>query len=421
MGVNQAEMTVTLVPRTERDRDQWQVMDEVRRVLEQTPGVVLGAPKEMGGTARSSTAAPVIVRVTGPDPVMLDRTAAALLAHLDGIPGITDLYKDWGLDTPEVQVHLDHERVAELGLTGTQAARAVHRAIDGQLATRYRQPPRRDLDVVVRYAAADRLHLEDLEDVVLATPAGPVPLRELARLEQRLGPRILTREEGRRTLDVLGFHLGRPLSEVVAEVSERLQNFEPPPGYGVALVGEQRDFEEARGHMLRALLLSALTVYLLLVVQFKSFRHPLTVMSTIPLQFIGVAAALLLAGKYVSQPALLGIILLVGIVVNNAIILLDFAQRRLAAGASLEQAVVEAVEARYRPIMMTALSTIAGMLPLAMEMAVGAERFSPIATVIIGGIAASTILTLVVVPVLFVQLERVMRPEPHPVGYSGVT
>jgi hydrophobe/amphiphile efflux-1 (HAE1) family protein len=406
MGINQAEITVTLLARTERARDQWQIMDEVRQVLEQTPGVVLGVPREMGGTARASTAAPVIVRVAGQDPEVLDRTADAVLAQLEGIPGITDLYKDWGLDTPEVRVRLDHERAAELGLTGVRAARAVHRAVDGQVATRFRQPPRRDLDVLVRYAESDRLFLEDLEDIVIAAPAGAVPLREIADLEQRLGPRVLTRENGQRTLDVLGFHFRRPLSEVVTDVAGRLQDFEAPPGYEVTLVGEQRDFDEARSHMLQALGLSALAVYLLLVVQFRSFRHPLTVMSTIPLQFIGVAAALLLAGKYVSQPALLGIILLIGIVVNNAIILLDQAQQRLAAGAGLEQAVLDAVELRFRPIMMTALSTIAGMLPLAMEMAVGAERFSPIATVIIGGITAATILTLVVVPVLFVLLER---------------
>lgn len=406
MSVNQAELTVTLLPRTDRARDQWQIMDEVRRTLEATPGVVLGVPKAMGGTARSSTAAPVIVRVSGPDPQHLDETGDALLAHLAGLPGITDLYKDWGLDTPEISVRLDHERVAELGLTGVQAAGIVHRAIDGQRATRYRQLPRRDLDVVVRYAQGDRLYLEDLEDIVLATPRGAVPLREIASLEHRLGPRILTREEGQRTLDVLGFHLDLPLSEVVTAVRQRLESFTAPAGYRVELVGEQRDFDEARGHMLRALLLSALAVYLLLVVQFRSFKHPLTIMSTIPLQFIGVAAALLLAGKYVSQPALLGIILLIGIVVNNAIILLDRAQRGLADGATLEEAVFDAVDARFRPIMMTALSTIAGMLPLAMEMAVGAERFSPIATAIIGGITASTVLTLVVVPVLFVLLER---------------
>lgn len=406
MSVNQAELTVNLLPRTDRARDQWQIMDEVRRALEGTPGVVLGVPKAMGGTARSSTAAPVIVRVSGPDPQRLDEAGDALLAHLEGIPGITDLYKDWGLDTPEISVHLDHERVAELGLTGVQAAGIVHHAIDGQRATQYRQLARRDLDVVVRYAQSDRLYVEDLEDIVLATPRGAVPLREVASLEQRLGPRILTREEGRRTLDVLGFHLDMPLSDVVAAVRERLESFAAPPGYQVELVGEQKDFDEARGYMMTALLLSALAVYLLLVIQFRSFKHPVTIMSTIPLQFIGVAAALLLAGKYVSQPALLGIILLIGIVVNNAIILLDRAQRSLAEGASLEDAVFDAVDARFRPIMMTALSTIAGMLPLALEMAVGAERFSPIATVIIGGITASTILTLVVVPALFVLLER---------------
>jgi hydrophobe/amphiphile efflux-1 (HAE1) family protein len=411
MAVNQAEITVNLIPRTDRDLDQWQIMDQVRQVLERTPGVVLGVPREMGGTARASTSAPVVVRVSGESPAGLDRTAQALLEHLRGIPGITDLYKDWALDTPELRVRLDHERVAELGLTGAQVARAVHRAMDGAVATRFRQPPLRDLDVVVRYAEAHRLHLEDLDNITLATPAGPVPLREVATLEHDLGPRVLTREDGQRTLDVLGYHLGRPLSEVVADVEARLASFEAPEGYQVFLVGEQADFDEARAHMLRALVLAALAVYLLLVVQFGSFAHPLTVMSAIPLQFIGVTAALLVAGKYISMPALLGIILLIGIVVNNSIILLDVARRRMAEGLDLYDAVTEAVDTRMRPIMMTALSTVAGMLPLALEMAVGAERFSPIATVIIGGIIAATVLTLVVIPALFVVMERA-RPKP---------
>jgi len=158
--------------------------------------------------------------------------------------------------------------------------------------------------------------------------------------------------------------------------------------------------------MVRALLLAGLAVYLILVVQFSSFKHPLTVMSAIPLQFIGVGTALIIAGKYVSMPALLGIILLVGIVVNNAIILLDLARSRIQDGLEPAEAVIEAVSIRFRPIMMTSLSTIVGMLPLALEMAVGAERFSPIATVIIGGVTGSTILTLIVIPTLFVALER---------------
>jgi multidrug efflux pump subunit AcrB len=156
----------------------------------------------------------------------------------------------------------------------------------------------------------------------------------------------------------------------------------------------------ARAEMLRTLMLSGLAVYLLLV-QFSSFRHPLTIMAAIPLQFIGVVAALLVSGKYISMSALLGIILLIGIVVNNAIILLDLARQKIEAGIHPVRAVTVAVTTRLRPILMTALSTIAGMLPLALELAVGAERFSPIATVIIGGILTSTLLTLIVVPTLF--------------------
>jgi multidrug efflux pump subunit AcrB len=406
MGVNQAEFTVDLTPRTERQESQWQVMSQVRDILERTPGITLGVPKEMGGTARASTNASIVVRVSGHDPIVLDHIASELLRHLHAIPGITDLYKNWGLDTPEIKVHLNHQRVAELGMTGRQAARIVHQSLDGQVATKLRQSMRRDLDIVVRYAELDRQHLEDLKNILLNTPSGPVPLREIAQLEHGLGPRVMTRENGQRTVELHGFHFGRPLSEVVFEVTARLSEYEPSQGYQVALVGEQSDFEEARSRMVRALLLAGLAVYLILVVQFSSFKHPLTVMSAIPLQFIGVGTALIIAGKYVSMPALLGIILLVGIVVNNAIILLDLARSRIQDGLEPAEAVIEAVSIRFRPIMMTSLSTIVGMLPLALEMAVGAERFSPIATVIIGGVTASTVLTLIVIPTLFVALER---------------
>lgn len=402
MDINQAEITVSLVPRTQRTASQWQIMDEVRRALEWTPGVTLGVPKEMGGTARGGTAAPVMVRLSGNDIKRLDAVASDLLKHLDGIPGVTDLYKDWALELPELRVLLDPERIAELGLSARLTAATVHQALDGHTATRLRQSPRRDLDIVVRYRPEDRGQLEDLENVRIHTPTGALPLRELARLEVARGPRIVTREDGQRTLDLLGYHFERPLSEVVADVTARLATFESPPEIEVVLAGEQEDFSEARAEMMRALMLSALAVYLLLLVQFSSFRHPLTIMAAIPLQFIGVAAALLVAGKYISMPALLGIILLIGIVVNNAIILLDRARQKVDAGIHPVRAVTVAVTTRLRPILMTALSTIAGMLPLALELAVGAERFSPIATVIIGGIITSTILTLVVVPTLFV-------------------
>ncbi len=246
-----------------------------------------------------------------------------------------------------------------------------------------------------------------------------VPLREVAHLEQKLGPSVVTREDYQQTLDVLGYHYGWPLSEVVSQVRESLSDLEIPQGYRLDLTGEQRDSQEARTRMVRALALGILVVYLVLVAQLGSFKHPLTIMAAVPLQFAGVAAGLLLAGKYLSTPAMLGIILLTGTLVNNSIILIDYILQRRKKGMDLTAAIVESVSVRYRPIMMTALSDVAGMLPLAMELAVGSERFSPLATAVMGGVLAATLLTLVVIPVIFLLLERRAKPRVSPISNTA--
>ena len=407
MGTSQAQITVTLTPRTERDRTLWDVMHDARAVLLQQPGVVLAITREKGGTARSTTAAPIDVRLSGSDPAELDRLAREVLTRINDVPGLVSPYANWLIDTPELHVDVDRVRASELGLTGQQVADAVYKAMEGRTVTAYRQPVDRDLDVFLRYAESDRLDLPALENIRLPSMhRADAPVREVATLRWQLGPRIVTREDYRQTLDVLGFTQGRPLSQVIADVRTRLADLPLPAGYVLDITGEQADFETARTRMLRALAFGILAVYLVLVAQFRSFGHPLTIMLAIPLQFIGVGLALLLAGKYLSMPALLGIILLTGTVVNNSIVLIDYILQRTRSGMSLDEAVSESVSVRFRPIMMTALSDVAGMLPLALELAVGAERFSPIATVVIGGILTATLLTLVVIPVLFRLIAR---------------
>ena len=407
MDVNQAEFVVNLTSRDAREESVWDIMDRVRSGIQAIPGVALAVVKEKGGTARATTAAPLDVRFSGPEAAELDRLGSELLGQLATIPGVTNLYKNWGLDTPEVHVDINRARAAELGLNGQQVVSAVYRALEGEVVAPYRQRHNRDLEIFLRYQGDQRRDLDDLQAVHLQTPAGAVPLRELASLETRFGPRIVTREDYQQTLDVLGYHYGRPLSETIADIKQVVAGLEVPPGYTVSIGGEQTDFEEARFRILRALAMGILAVYLVLVAQFRSFKHPFTIMMAVPLQFIGVAMALLLAGKYLSMPALLGVILLAGTVVNNSIVLIDYILVRRREGLGLEQAIIESVSVRYRPIMMTALSDVAGMLPLAMELAVGAERFSPIATVVIGGILAATLLTLIVIPVLFMLFERI--------------
>ncbi|MFO7592514.1 MAG: efflux RND transporter permease subunit [Pseudomonadota bacterium] len=408
MDINQAEFVVNLSPRTARDESLWSIMDRVREGLNEIPGVTLAVVKEKGGTARSTTTAPLDVRFSGPDRVVLDRLGTALLEKLRAVPGVSNLYKNWGMDTPEIHVDVDRDRAAELGFSGKQVARAVYEASEGEVVAPYRQRRNRDLDIFLRYAEENRDGLDDLNDVHLLSPNGnQVPLRELARLETRFGPRIVTREDLHQTLDVLGYHYGRPLSDTISDIKDVVATLELPAGYQVNIGGEQTDFEEARFRIMRALAMGILAVYLVLVAQFRSFKHPLTILMAVPLQFIGVSLALLLAGKYLSMPALLGIILLVGTVVNNSIVLIDYILVRRREGVGLEKAIIESVSVRYRPIMMTALSDVAGMLPLSLELAVGAERFSPIATVVIGGILAATLLTLIVIPVLFMLFERI--------------
>ncbi len=407
LDVNQANITVNLSPRTEREESLWQVMERIEAFIASQPGVMLGVAREKGGTARATTTAPIDVRVSGPDIETLDRLGNEVLARIRQVPGVRSPYKSWSLDTPETRVVIDHERAAELGLTGKAIAREVFQALEGNRVAPYRQPYQRDLDISLRYAEQERRYTTDLEDVVLTANDGrQIPLRELARLEQGLGPRILTREDLVRTLDVLAFTYGRPLSETIADIDRSLEGLSLPRGYRVDITGEQRDFDEARGRMIRALLLGILAVYLVLVAQFRSFKHPFTIMVAIPLQFIGVAAGLLVAGKYLSMPALLGIILLTGTVVNNSIVLIDYILQLRREGVPLNDAIMQSVSVRYRPIMMTALSDVAGMLPLALELAVGSERFSPLATVVISGVLAASLLTLVVIPVVFMLLDR---------------
>lgn len=414
MATNQAELTVNLLPRTTRDDDIWTIMSRVESRLQKLPGVTLAILKEKGGTAISTTRAPIDIRLSGPHLQRLQKLGEEVMAILRDEPGVRAPYFNWRIDNPELNLTLDPLRTQALGVDGKTVARTAFEATDGRMVGPWRQAHERDLNVTLRYTDIDRHHLEDLGNVLVHGPRGSAPLRELADLQLATGPRIVTRENNQPTLDLLAYHQGQPLSDVIEALRPRLERIPLPAGYELTIGGEQRDFADARQRMLKALVGGLLAVYLILIIQFRSFKHPLTIMMAVPLQFTGVALALLFTGKYLSMPALLGIILLVGTVVNNSIVLIDYILLQRRQGESLEAAIRQAVRVRFRPIMMTALSDVAGMLPLAMELAVGTERFSPIATAVIGGILAATLLTLVIVPTIFLVLDQNKDNEREP-------
>jgi multidrug efflux pump subunit AcrB len=259
------------------------------------------------------------------------------------------------------------------------------------------------IPVLVRYDKKYGASKDDILNypVFTARSPQPIPLRSLIKSKEVREQSLITREQLAPTLEISAFTNGRPLNFIIEDVQKEIKKITVPQGYQIVLSGEKSDLAESKHELGNAFLIALLAVYLLLVAQLRSFIHPFTIMTSIPLSLIGVFTALYIAGKTVSMPVMVGMILLAGTVVNNAIILLEFVRQARNEGIPRKQALIQSVSVRFRPIMMTSLSTIVGMIPLAAEWALGAERFSPLATAVIGGMTAATFLTMIFIPVLY--------------------
>ena len=412
-GPTQGYIAITLTPRTERRETIWQIQERLRRKLARIPNIQNLVVREAGSTAKATTASSIIVSIRGEDPLVLDRLGEQALEILRRVDGVVNPYRSWRLDQRNTAITIDEKRARELGLSPAAVARELAMALDGIPAGIYRGGEGDDTPIRVRYAEQFRSQERDAFRVrtVSARDGSVVPLGAVARGREVYLQGLVTRENLQPKLELLALHEGRALNFVTADVEKALQTLTVPQGYEISLAGENSDVAEARGELGGALAVAMLAIYLLLVAQFRSFLHPLTVMMSIPLSLIGVGIALWLAGKPVSMPVMVGLILLVGIVVNNSIILIDFIRQRREQGQERRAAIVESVATRFRPIMMTSFSTIVGMIPLALEWALGAERFSPLAIAVIGGMTASTFLTMVVIPVFYDAFDGSVRKK----------
>ena len=402
-GPTQGYISITLTPRTDREETIWAVQNRLREGLSRIPDIQNLVVRESGSTAKATTASSILVSLRGEDPLILDRLGDRMLADMRTVRGVVNPYRRWRLDQRTTEIAIDDERAREVGMSPAWAARALAQALDGMVAGVFRGQGEEDTPIRVRYAPSFRRQEEDAFGVRTVSPrdGAVVPMRIMASGREIYVQGLVTRENLQPKLDILALHESRPLNFVTDDVRRTVARLTVPQGYSVRLEGENEDMGDARDELGGALAIALIAIYLLLVAQFRSFVHPITVLMSVPLSLIGVGAALWIAGKSVSMPVMVGLILLVGIVVNNSIILLDFIRQRREAGEAREQAILDSVATRFRPIMMTSFSTIVGMIPLALEWALGAERFSPLAVAVIGGMTASTFLTMVVIPVLY--------------------
>ncbi|MGD9567024.1 MAG: efflux RND transporter permease subunit [Sedimentibacter sp.] len=407
MGTNQALLTINLTTRLERDETIWEFQERLREEIKKIPDIKRYSVKEQGGTASSSAAAPIDIKISGDDQEILYSIADKLQQEIDKVEGTTNLYKSFNVDNLQMNIIMNESRIQELGLTNAQVANQIYNSMEGIVGTDLDIEESENVGISVEYMDEYKESADSLLDTYINTPLGvKVPLRELADIELNERANIITREDLEYTIDILGYTHSRAFSHITKDINKIIKDYPLPSGYSMELTGEQQSMSDSAKDMMFLLSLSVILVYLVLVPQFKSFLHPITVMTSIPLVVIGIAPALGLTGKYISMPVLLGFILLVGTVVNNAILLVEFINEKKKEGVELNEAISQAVKLRFRPIMMTAMSDITGMIPLAAQLALGSERFSPLAIAVIGGMVAATFLTLVIIPVVYASFEE---------------
>ncbi len=349
---------------------------------------------------------PIEVFVFADDLALLDRLAQRVAGGLAAMSGLRDVATTSEPGSPEVRIALDRERAATLGLDAETISRALRRQIRGEVVGQFREEEER-LDIRLRASQPARERATKIASLRVRGGAGQaLPVSALAEVKIDRGPAAIHRDGGARVARVLARTSGGDLGTVVADVNQRLRELGDVEGAHIELAGQNRELEASLRSLQLALALAVFLVYVVMAMQFESLRYPFVILISVPLGAIGVVAALLLTGTAVSVLVLIGVVMLAGIVVNNAIVLVDAVGRRRREGEALEDALLAAGKERLRPILMTTATTVLALLPLAFGIGAGGELRAPMAVAVIGGLSVATLLTLLVVPAVYRLLTR---------------
>jgi HAE1 family hydrophobic/amphiphilic exporter-1 len=400
-GTNEGTINVYLVDIGERKRDTVQIRDALDALMRDEPGtkVTLTAGGGMGGGMFSQ--ADLILEIYGQDLEEARRIAEEFAAQLRARPDVLTAESSYEKGRPEMEVVLDRTQKAGLGLTGGAVISTLSTYLRGTVAT-YLSEEGQEYEILVRAADPYRDRAPAIPDLLVATPTGSqVPLADFISLQPSLSPTSIGRKNQERVVYVNVDVAGNDLRKVTGAVTQMANRYPWPPGFRWGLEGSAQDMMESFMWLGLALLGGALLVYMVMASQFESLLHPFIVILTVPLAMIGVVWALILTGTTLSVVAMIGVILLVGIVVNNSIVLVDYINKLRERGLGLREAVVRAGRRRMRPILMTALTTILAMVPLALEIGTGAEMWAPMGRSVIGGLSVATLLTLLIIPAVY--------------------
>jgi hydrophobe/amphiphile efflux-1 (HAE1) family protein len=407
-GRNYARVNLRLVDRKDRKRSQKEIERAIRTQLKPVPGIELAFGYDR----------PVWVNLLGTDPETMTSLITAFSDKVAKVPGIADMEISEKAAQPALSIRLLNDAAADVGITVQQVGSTIRPLLAGDTVSYWLAPDGQNYEVNVQLPRDNRRMAADLGNLYLSTTKrGPdgemrmVPLRQVAELVETTSPQIIKRQELQRRVALYANAEGRPSGDVNKDVQKIIKEMTPslPPGYRFDVGGQAKDMDESFQAAIAALGLAVIFIYLILASQFASFTQPFAIMASLPFSLIGVFLALLMTGTTLNLFSMIGFIMLMGLVTKNAILLVDFANRARRAGASLHDSLLQAGQVRLRPIMMTTAAMIGGMMPLALGLGDGGETQAPMGRAIIGGVITSTLLTLVVVPVLYTYLDALYQ------------
>lgn len=404
--VNQGSLDIRLKPSNERERSMQQIMDDLRGRFQNVEGLKVTVVSNQGGGRGDSR--PVQIGLRGSNIKELKNYAQQLADMLRQTEGATDVDISDSEEQPEIVVKLDHAKASEFGLDATEVGKVIEMAIMGKSTSNSYTIGDNDYDIILQLEQSQRTNINDVMNLRISSSAGQfIRLGDIADVRYGSGPTRIEREDKQRQIVVYANTVGISPGDLISKVrNEYIPELNLPPGYNYKMIGQADNMARSFKEVYKAVILAIVVVYMVLAAQFESFSQPLIIMVSLPFAIIGAILGLLVAGQTANMMSMIGFTMLLGLVTKNAILLIDYANQEREKGMSIREAVLLACSLRLRPILMTTLSTILGMLPIALGIGEGAELRQSMGVVLIGGLTTSTLLTLVVVPLIYLLFEE---------------
>ncbi len=399
-------ITIHYIDRFHRKASIWRIERALRNKLSNFTDVKYVEVFDYGATPLSTIKGNLDVLITGRDIKTLDKIGDEVFKSCLNVKGLTSVSRTWDYDKISYNLEIDKKLANFYGLTVFDIASQLSKRINGTFVSLMNVENEDSLRIRLIYPENSRNSLIDLDSYYIDTKKGKIPASAIIKVKKIIEPTVITRENLNYSLDIIGYREKAAITHIIESFKHAMKGFTPPSGYTISNEGDFKQMKDSMMRMLKSFLIGVVLLFLSLVPTFNSFRSPIAIIVAIPLSMIGGILALLLMGYHQAMPAMMGLILLSGIIVNNSILLIDFIQNAMKNGVPIKEAIINSIKIRTRPVLMTAFGTSVGMIPVAFGWALGLERLAPLGTVAIGGLIVGTFLTLLYVPLIYYFLKR---------------